>query len=386
MQKRVLILSASVGAGHLRAAQAVERALQQSAPDVEVHNRDVLDFTNAIFRRVYGQAYLDLVNYFPHFVGYFYDWLEGDGEVRPRTRDRLRQAVQKLNLRPFVRFLRDEHWDLVINTHFLPADLIATLRNRGELHLPQVTACTDFDTHRLWINQPCEKYFCATDEGSLHLQHYGVPAADIAVTGIPIDPVFAAPFDRAACLAQQGLVGDRPILLQLCGGFGVGPVEAVYRSLLGVDKPAEIVVVCGRNEELKAALEKLPPSDRHRVKILGLTHEIDQLMGCADLVVSKPGGLTTSETLARGLPMVIVNPIPGQESRNSDYLLENGAAVKVNHVCTLTAKINELLREPERLSRLRSAARSLGRPNAAFDVARRSLAVIGVETATLAQG
>jgi len=381
MQTRVLVLSASVGAGHLRAAEAVELALRQIAPDVEVKNQDVLEFTNAVFRRVYSQAYLDLVNYFPHFVGYFYDWLEGDGDTRLRKRDRLRMAVQKLNLRTFERFLTDQQWNLVINTHFLPAELIATLRNRGELGLPQVTVCTDFDTHRLWVNQPCERYFCATEEGSLHLQHYGVPAGDVEVTGIPIHPLFAEPVDRAACLGAQGLVGDRPVLLQLCGGFGVGPVEAVYRSLLAVERPVELVVVCGRNAELKDTLERLPTPERHRVKILGLTRQIDQLMGCADLVVSKPGGLTTSESLARGLPMVIVNPIPGQESRNSDYLLENGAGVKVNHVCTLTAKINELLSQPERLARLRAAARAIGHPTAAFDVARRSLAVIGVKAA-----
>jgi processive 1,2-diacylglycerol beta-glucosyltransferase len=382
MKTRVVVLSASVGAGHLRAAEAVELALKQIAPEIEVQNRDVLDFTNAVFRRMYSNAYLDLVNYFPHFVGYFYDWLEGDGEVRPRTRDRLRQAVQKLNLRAFERFLQDEQWSLVINTHFLPAELISKLRADGKLNQPQVTVCTDFDTHRLWVNQPTDRYFCATDEGSLHLQHYGVPAADIDVTGIPIHPVFAEPADRARCLAQQGLVGDRPILLQLCGGFGVGPVEAVFRSLLAVEKPAELVVVCGRNAELKETLEKIEPSTRHRVKILGLTREIDQLMACADLVVTKPGGLTTSECLARGLPMVIVNPIPGQESRNSDFLLESGAGVKVNHVCTLTAKLNELLNDTDRLTRLRAAAKSLGHPAAAFDVARRSLAVIGVRGAT----
>lgn len=381
MKTRVVVLSASVGAGHLRAAEAVELALKQIAPEVEVQNRDVLDFTNAVFRRVYAKAYLDLVNNFPHFVGYFYDWLEGDGEVRPRTRDKLRQAAQKLNLLPFERFLHDEQWDLVINTHFLPAELISKLRTSGKLNLPQVTVCTDFDTHRLWVNQPTDRYFCATDEGSLHLQHYGVPAADIDVTGIPIHPVFAEPVDRARCLSQQGLTIDRPVLLQLCGGFGVGPVEAVFRSLLAVEKPVQIVVVCGRNEELKEALEKISAGDRHRVKILGFTTEVDQLMGCAELVISKPGGLTTSECLARGLPMVIVNPIPGQESRNSDYLLESGAGVKVNHVCTLTAKINELLNNPERLARLRAAAKAIGHPQAAFDVARRSLAVIGVRAA-----
>ena len=384
MQTRVLVLSASVGAGHLRAAEAVELALRQIAPDVEVQNRDPLEFTNAVFRRVYGQAYLDLVNYFPHFVGYFYDWLEGDGDIRPRKRDRLRQMGQKLNLRSFVRFLTEGKWSLVINTHFLPADMIAILRNRGELNLPQVTACTDFDTHRLWVNQPCERYFCATDEGSLHLQHFGVPATDIEVTGIPIHPVFAEPADRSQCLIQQGLIGDRPVLLQLCGGFGVGPVEAVYKSLLAVERPVEIAVVCGRNAELKEALDRLPTPERHRVKIFGLTREIDQLMACADLVISKPGGLTTSETLARGLPMVVVNPIPGQESRNSDYLLENGAGVKVNHVCTLTAKLDGLLAQPERLAQMRAAAKALGHPRAAFDVARRSLAVIGVEAGAVA--
>ncbi len=247
MQPRVLVLSASVGAGHLRAAEAVQLALAQIAPDVTVENRDVLEFTNAVFRRVYGQAYLDLVNYFPHFVGYFYDWLEGDGDTRLRNRDRLRMTVQKLNLRAFERFLLEGNWNLVINTHFLPAELIARLRERGEIGVPQVTVCTDFDTHRLWVNQRASATSARPDEGSLHLQHFGVPAHDIEVTGIPIHPVFAEPADRQACLAQQGLVGDRPILLQMCGGFGVGPVEAVYRSLLGVEKPVEIVVVCGRN-------------------------------------------------------------------------------------------------------------------------------------------
>ena len=144
-----------------------------------------------------------------------------------------------------------------------------------------------------------------------------------------------------------------------------------------MEKPAEIVVVCGRNEELKEALEKLAVTDRHRVKILGFTKEVDQLMACADLVISKPGGLTTSECLARGLPMVIVNPIPGQEGRNSDYLLESGAGVKVNHVCTLTAKVNDLLNNPDRLARL---CRGQGDRTSASGVrcSVRSLAVIGV--------
>src|SRR5207247_1490446 len=137
---------------------------------------------------------------------------------------RLRLAIEKLNLKPFIRFLEEEPWDLVINTHFLPAEIIAALRKQERSRLPQVTVTTDFETHRLWVNQPCEHYFTATDEGSLYLQTWGVPADIISVTGIPIHPVFSEPKDKAAALARLGLVGERPIVLQLAGGFGVGPI------------------------------------------------------------------------------------------------------------------------------------------------------------------
>ena len=162
-------------------------------------------------------------------------------------------------------------------------------------------------------------------------------------------------------------------MLQLAGGFGVGPVEKLFCGLLELEKPLKIVVVAGRNEELKCRLQQLPTPERHRVHILGFTTEIDELMAVADLVVTKPGGLTTSETLARGAAMAVVNPIPGQESRNSDFLLENGAAVKINNLSTLTYKLNQLLADPARLAALKENARRLGRPQAAFDVARAAL-------------
>jgi processive 1,2-diacylglycerol beta-glucosyltransferase len=380
MKPRVLVLSASVGAGHLRAADAVAKALAQIAPDVQVENRDVLEFTNPLFRRVYGKAYLDLVNRAPHLVGFIYDHLDRESRSNHRNGDRFRMAMDKLNVQPFEQWLLESKCDLVINTHFLPAERISLLRQKGKLSVPQVTVCTDFDTHRLWVNQPTDRYFCPTAEGALHLQHWGVPADDIEITGIPIDPVFAAPADRPACLAQQNIPGDRPVVLQLCGGFGVGPVEGVFNSILAVETPIDLVVVCGRNAKLKTALAKLSVPVRHRVHLRGLTTEIDQLMACANVVVSKPGGLTTSEILARAVPMVVVNPIPGQESRNSDFLLENCAAVKANHPSSLTAKVSQLLDSPERLERMRTAARTIGRPRAAFDVVERSLAMIGVKS------
>jgi processive 1,2-diacylglycerol beta-glucosyltransferase len=378
MTTRILVLSASVGAGHLRAAQAVELALREVVPSATVRNVDVLELTNAAFRRLYGKFYLDLVNKAPHVLGYFYDLLDQPSRSGKNRADRLRLAVEKLNLRKFIHLLKDEPWDLVINTHFLPAEIVASLRRKEELSLPQTTATTDFETHRLWVNQPCDRYFTATAEGALYLQYWGVPAKDAIVTGIPIHPVFARPKDRAECLARHGLTGDRPIVLQLSGGFGVGPIAKLYRALLEISRPIELVTIAGRNEAVQRELQAIEPPPRHRAKVFGFTDQIDELMAVADLVVSKPGGLTTSETLARGAAMVIVNPIPGQESRNSDFLLENGAAIKVNNIATLAHKIDGLLDDPARLAQLKANVARLARPRAAYDVVEHSLKLLSV--------
>ncbi|MBI2808000.1 MAG: glycosyltransferase [Planctomycetes bacterium] len=375
MPNRILVLSASVGAGHLRAAEGVELALRQTLPDATVKNVDILEMTNRLFRRIYGQFYLDLVNKAPHALGYFYDLLDQPRSGKQRT-DKIRFYLEKLNLKAFVKFLHAEPWDLVINTHFLPAEMIASLRAKNEIALPQVTVTTDFETHRLWVNQPCDRYFTATKEGALYLQHWGVPASDVFVTGIPIHPVFSTPKDRRACIARHGLADDRPIVLQLSGGFGVGPIEKIFHALLGIERPIQLVTITGRNEQLKAQLAKVKPPQRHKVKVMGFTKEIDELMQAADLVVTKPGGLTTSEVLARGAVMVIVNPIPGQESRNSDFLLESGAAIKANNIATLGYKVNALLQDASRLEQLRANVRKIGKPRAAFDVVEKSLELI----------
>src|SRR5262249_54115763 len=215
-----------------------------------------------------------------------------------------------------------------------------------------------------------------TEEGAQYLQHWGVPAADTTATGIPIHPVFSKPKDRAACRKKHGLSGDRPVVLQLAGGFGVGPIAKLYQAVLDVAGPLGGVVITAPNEAAKAQLEAITPPPRHRAHVLGFTSEIDELMAAADLVVSKPGGLTTSETLARGAVMAIVNPIPGQESRNSDFLLENGAAIKVNNLGTLAYKVGALLDNPAHLAWLKANAAKLARPRAAYEVVRKSLALL----------
>ncbi len=335
---RVLILSAAVGGGHFRAAEAIELALRGLAPGWVIEHRDVLSLASQAFRRLYGKGYLDFANRAPHLLGFVYDVLD-----RPSPKDpaaaALRVAVEKLNLRPFLQLLQGEPWDLVVNTHFLPAEIIASLRRCGRTSIPQVTVVTDFMLHRLWIQEPCEHYFVATSESAAYARALGVPAGRISVTGIPIHPAFGQPARRRPCLQALGCRGERPIVLLLSGGFGVGPIETILDGVLSVARPLEVVVVCGRNGRLERRLAARAPRPPHRLRVLGYTSELDRWLAVADVVISKPGGLTASEILSRGAVFAIVNPIPGQESRNADYLLENGAAVKIGPLPTLSWKI-----------------------------------------------
>jgi processive 1,2-diacylglycerol beta-glucosyltransferase len=302
--------------------------------------------------------------------------MDRTGPLGPDHWYRLRVFLEQMNVHPFLKLLTEERWDLVINTFFLPAEIVASLRRQGRVTAPQVLIVTDFETHRNWIADPCERIFTATHEAALYLQHFGVPASATAVTGIPVHPAFSEPRDRTTCLRRHGLRGDRPIVLLLAGGHGVGPLQDAYQAVLDIGPPVEIVVVTGHNAKAKEHLEAIVPPARHRVRVLGYSSQMDELFAVADLAVTKPGGLTVSEALARGVGLVIINPIQGQETRNSDYLLENGAAIKVNHLPTLAYKVNELLTFRGKLAHLKENARRLGRPRAAFDIVNRSLELL----------
>lgn len=378
MKPQILILHASVGSGHARAAEALQLAAQQTLPEAQIRCEDTLDFATRLFRRFYRKSYLDLVNKAPHVLGFIYDWLDrprGTSGTQGRS-DGIRQAFQRMNLRSFLKLIQNEHWDLVLNTHFLPAEIIAALRVKGKLNIPQVTITTDFDAHRMWVNQSCDHFYTPTEEGARSLEYWGIPPSNVSVTGIPIHPVFSEEKSKSNLLTKYGLDAERPIVLQMAGGFGVGPVEHVYRSLLNSTIPIQVVVIAGRNEKVQNRLQRIDVPQQHATKIVGFTREIDELMRLADLVVTKPGGLTTSEVLACGAAMVIFNPTPGQEWRNSDFLLENGSAIKVNGLPALTWKVESLLADKERLQRIKNNAANLGRKDAAFTVLNHALQFI----------
>ncbi len=360
---RVLILTASVGSGHVRAAQALEAALRELDPAAELELVDVLTYARAGFRLLYRDGYLGLASRAPHVLGGLYD--ATDREPNPLA-ERARRRIQDLSLARLTSLLRQDRWDAAVSTHFLPAEVVSQLKLSGRFSAPHAVVVTDFQAHRLWAQLPAERFFVATEETGAALSRWGVDAGCVSVTGIPVDPAFS----RAR---RQRPGSEQPTVLLLSGGAGLGPVEECFDALLRAPQPCRIVAVAGRNEALRRALARKEIPSRHRVQVLGFTRLIHQLMADADVVVTKPGGLTVSEALASGAALILVHPVPGQETRNCDYLLENGAAVKADGPLQLAAKAAALLEQSGRLAGLRLNARLLGRPRAAFDAARELL-------------
>ena len=373
---RVLLLSASSGAGHLRAAQALEKAFAARG-DCIVEHIDAMKYASKLFQNLYHKTYISLANRAPDVLGLLYDRTD-----QPWNNPRPRLAMDRLNVQPMIRMLQRAQPDLCVATHFLPGEILAWLIAKKKLRARHAIVITDYDVHALWLCRTVDRYYVALPESAEYLVAIGIPREKLHVTGIPVDPLFAKPVDRSAVRKHLGLDPSAPIVLAAAGGEGVGPVEQLVRGLLELRRPWQIVAIAGKSEKMRKRLEALSrqagslPEGAPRLCPVGFTSEMDQYMAAADLLVGKAGGLTTSEALARALPMVLIEPIPGQEERNADHLLEAGAAIRCNNLPVAAWKVAALLDDPARLKQMQEAARRMARPNAAAEIAENVLALV----------
>ncbi len=365
-KKRVLIMSVSAGMGHIKAAAALEKTFAADASVVEVINNDALQYTNKLFRDFYSTFYTSLVKSAPNFLGWWYKTSD-----EPWRTDTMRHMIDRLNTKPLVRFIRAFDPHITVCTHFMPAGIISHLIATGQLQAQLSIVVTDFDFHAMWLSRAFHRYFVAIDETKAYLQMLGMPTDRITVSGIPIDPAFGNSVDRAQECARLSLDPTKPILLLSAGALGVSPTDFILEQLLPLSHRAQILVVCGRDAELRHRVEHRVRNQHNcAVRVSGYTDEMHRWMKAADLFIGKPGGLTTAEAVASGLPMCVFNPIPGQEERNCDHLLEEGIAIKCNDLITLPFKISKLLDDPDRMAQMKRHALRFAKPEAAQTVVR----------------
>jgi processive 1,2-diacylglycerol beta-glucosyltransferase len=366
----LLVLSVSAGAGHVRAADAIVKAAEAAHPPMRATHVDLLSLVPKDFRRLYGDQYIKLVERLPQLWSFLYS--KSDRPSRDSLVGKLKRAAEKLNTRKLSAEIERLAPDAILCTHFLPAELLSRQRRKPQKETgkrpPLWVQVTDFDVHALWVHPHVDRYCVASDEVAFRLIDRGVPRERISVTGIPVMPQFSAPLDRDVCARELGLAPDRFTVLMMAGGAGVGGLDEMARRALNLRGDLQIVALAGRNADLLKRLQALAKQHPGKLFPLGFTTTVDRVMTAADLVVTKPGGLSVSECLAKQRPMLLVSPIPGQEERNADYLLECGAAIKAVDAATLEFKLSRLLADRARLDAMSAAAKRVARPKAAAEV------------------
>ncbi|QBG48494.1 glycosyltransferase [Verrucomicrobia bacterium S94] len=363
---KAMVLYANAGNGHRRAAEALAAVCEQDPRFSDVRLIDALEYTNKVFQELYANLYIETVKKAPALWKYIFNDTD-----QPWVKEKGRMLMHRMQSLPLVKEIRKYQPDLCFSTHFMPSDIISTMIRKHGLATDLNVVVTDYYVHASWLESYISRIYVAKEESREQLRVLKYPPKRIEVLGIPIDPKFETLGDPAPFFQKHNVDPGLPLILLSAGAFGVMSGEDMAHMLSGIRQPCNLAIICGNNKKLKAAIEKYigeNPAENINYHVLGFTTEMHEWMAMASLFIGKPGGLSTAECLACGLPMLIWNPIPGQEVFNSVYLLENGAAFSPDNITTLPYRIDELLKNPEKLERMRANARALGRPSAARDI------------------
>jgi processive 1,2-diacylglycerol beta-glucosyltransferase len=358
---RVLFLSASVGVGHLSAANAVAAALHRIEPGARTPVVDSYKYAALVVSRVVSDGYLQMVKTIPQMYRYIYDRAERARDVGP-LRTWAHQFTAS-NLRPLI--LREQP-DAVVCTHAFPCGAMAEYK-RSFLDAPPVVGIvTDFAVHGFWIHDNVDGYVVATEAIRDALTARGVAAESISVSGIPVGREFARSDENRDALRERlDLPRDRLVVLLMGGGLGIAPLERMMRALQSIRVPVAAVVVTGRNKRTQRRVMMAAEGVSYPVRALTFVDNVYDYMHAADALVTKPGGLSTAEALVAQIPMVLCKPLPGQEERNARILVEAGAAIRTRRLEELPRALETVLMDAGKRERMIEAAQRFRRPNAA---------------------
>jgi len=375
--RRVLLATASVGAGHNAAARAIEAGLAQLPSPPEIRVADVLAFAPRPFRAYYALGYALMVSHFPRIYGLGYAFTNHPQGARLGLLERQRLWQERLALRKFSRYVRDLSPDLVVHTHFLAPPVLARMTAKGHFEVPQFVVITDNDPHRFWHSRNVRRWFLPSSPGVEKLLRWGVDPDSITVSGMPIHPKWLTGPDRRKVLDDWRLPRDRKVVV-LSGGteFTCGPVVRMAAEMLRLCPEISLVVLGGRNKRLLGRLGKLAGRN-DRLFPVSFTDRVNELVWISSLMVTKAGGISTAECLAAGAAMLLPRPVPGQEADNAGYLRDSGAAVVVRSYRRVPAEVRRLLDDEESLGKLADNARRLFAPGTAtiVETIRRQLGI-----------
>ena len=369
--KKIMIFYASYGGGHLSAARSIKEYIETNYTDIEIQLIDCMYYVNKIFDKVTTTAYAEMAKKIPQTWGRVY-WHAQSGPIAQISTTSNKLLSKKLN-----KLLQDFNPDLIISTHPFASTMCAYLKKQGKLNSKIATVLTDYAPHEQWLvfNEYVDYYFVSHEEMKKQLHSIGIPNEKIYATGIPLSNKFLLKYDKSQILQNFGLSPNKKTVLFFGGGeYGLGKTQTlkIFKSFIECHENIQLVAISGKNPKMKESFENLVSElgKQDSVKILEYTDKVPQLMSISDLVVTKPGGLTTTESLASGLPIVIINPIPGQEEENAAYLEKNKVAIWIKKGDNVEEILNKLFSNPDKMQEMKIRARLISKKNSTKDICK----------------
>ena len=368
---KVLIFYASYGGGHLNAAKSIENHIRTNFKDIDVELIDCMKYVNKTIEKFTTAAYREMAKKMPWAWGKIYSDSQKGPLAHISTRSNKILAIKLLKL------LREKKPDLIISTHPFGSQMCSYLKRKGKIDSKIATIMTDFAPHDQWLvgHEFTDYFFVAHNKMKDYLINKNINEEKIFTTGIPISEAFKKEYNKQEIFDNYSLDKNKFTILFFGGGeFGLGKTRTVqiFENFANESKNnnIQIIAISGKNEKMKNAFQTIIETNnlQDNVNIIGFSNEVPKLMAISDLVVTKPGGLTTSESLASNLPMVIINPIPGQEEENAEFLENKGIAVWIKKTDNLKEVIENLLQNKEKLQQMKENSKLLAKPNSTKDI------------------
>ncbi|CUO23270.1 glycosyltransferase [Clostridium sp. NSJ-49] len=359
----ILILSASTGGGHMRASRAIENYMSEHDKSANVKIVDSLLYINPILNKTVTSGYVYLATKTPKIYGKIYELTNKE--------DRWISFVNRLNylfankLLPLIDEFKP---DVIITTHPFPTEMVSILKAKELVNIPLVCIMTDYAPHKTWVNQKVDAYIVSNDDMVKEMSKIGVREEVIYPYGIPIEQVFFEKKDKDLVLNELELNPNLPTILMMAGSFGVTNVFKIYEDIINIDREFQVIVITGKNQKLYDEFAKVINKSEKHTKLIYFTDEVNKFMQAADIIITKPGGLTITEALASNIPMAIFDAIPGQEEENAEFLINHNMAIKLEKNQSCDKLIEELLMNKEKLNNMKEACRSFDKNDSSKNI------------------
>jgi len=351
--------------GHHSATLAIEKALKMLEPATEVLNIDAFNYTNPVSERIVNSLYMAIIKRTPKIWDYLYD-----NPTVVKKIERIKNTIHKFNSPKLKKLFDKFKPDAIICTQAFPCGMVADFKKTYASDIPLVAVLTDYIPHSYWVYDTIDYYVTPSEEVSLRLMKKGVPSDKIKSFGIPFDPKFNESITKNEVIKKLSLDPNLFTVLIMGGGQGLGPIKTIVRSLEKVKHNFQELIVTGTNKKLYRSLKRRMKKYKKKILLFGYANNINELMIAANIIITKPGGVTVSEAIAKKIPMIIIKPIPGQEENNTVYLTDKKAAIKIDKPIDINLIIEDLLQDRQKLNRLSEAAGRIAKPNASLDIAK----------------